>query len=190
MESMKRDPLQLDQAPRHPHLLRPPAHRAPPDVTLVAEITEAARGNFLVAQLLANAIALGGTQLRPLPCDVAQAFEALLDPTTTRELLLALAYAEGDGLPKELWRTSASALSRPYQRADIDKLLRGPAASFLITRLDDPGGARYCLFHQALADTLTRSRATPPPTKRCCGTSGPQALSPTATQPASEAWRG
>ena len=134
------------------------------DRGLIAEISEAAQGNFLVAQLIARAVTLSGVVVRPLPRNVAQAFDGLLDalpdPAFTRELLLALAYGKGDGLPARLWQTAASALSRPCHGADIDGLLRGPAASFLITRVGDPGGSRHRLFHDALAETLTRSRDT------------------------------
>jgi hypothetical protein len=80
------NPLRLDQAP----YLEPAdiqtyvsrllnEHQSIADAsdgTLVAEISEAAQGNFLVAQLVANAITLGAGVLRPLPRDVAHAFEA------------------------------------------------------------------------------------------------------------------
>ena len=164
------DPLRLDQSP----YLQPGdieayvaailrEHGADTRASdLVAQISDAAQGNFLVAQLVARAVTISGRVVKPLPRDVAQAFEGLLEalprPTQTRELLLALAYAKGDGLPIDLWRSAASVLSRPCQRADIDALLRGPAASFLITRVDDPTGARHRLFHEALAETLTRDR--------------------------------
>jgi hypothetical protein len=145
------------------------------DTGLIAEISEAAHGNFLVAQLVARAVTLSGQVVRPLPRDVAQAFDGLLDalpdPRLTRELLLALAYAKGDGLPTELWRNAASALSRPCQRADIHELLRGPAASFLITRLEDPGGARHRLFMRR-SRRRSRARATRSATTRSCGTRG------------------
>jgi WD40 repeat protein len=132
------------------------------DSALVTEISEAADGNFLVAQLVAHAIALDDAVTRPFPRDVAQAFDRLLhalpDPRTARELLLTLAYAQGDGLPTNLWSAAASALTRPYYPADIDELLRGPAASFLITRQQHPDGARHRLFHAALAQTLAGPR--------------------------------
>ena len=130
--------------------------------TLVEEIAEAAEGNFLVAQLVAHGIVLGGDVVRPFPRTVSQAFDRLLlalpDPRSTRELLLTLAYAKGDGLTRDLWCSGAGALSRPYYPADVDELLVGPAVSFLITRSHDLDGARYRLFHEAVVDTLGRGR--------------------------------
>ena len=168
-----RDPIRLDEPPylepreveRYVEqlLARSPSAGALQEARAVArEIAAAAEGNFLVAQLTAQAVAASGRVERPFPRNVAQAFErrlaALPDRERTRDLLLPLALAYGDGLPDELWLTAVAALRRPYQRADLDDLLSGPAASFLTTRLDAPGGRRHRLFHQALADALARSR--------------------------------
>jgi hypothetical protein len=129
---------------------------------LAGEVASAAGGNFLVAQLTPQAVAASGRVERPLPRSVSQGFERLLDalPDTDKalDLLLPLALAFGDGLPAELWLTGAEALRRRYQPADLDDLLSSPAASFLITRSNAPGGARHRLFHQALAETLTQGR--------------------------------
>ena len=130
---------------------------------LPRELATAAKGNFLVAQLTAQAVAVSGRVERPLPADVLQAFERLLadalpDADKARDLLLPLALAFGDGLPADVWLTGAEVLRRRYERGDLDDLLSSPAASFLITRLEAPGGRRYRLFHQALTGTLTRGR--------------------------------
>ena len=70
---------------------------------LVDELTAAADGNFLVAQLTAQAVAPSGRIERPFPRSVPQAFdrllEALHDKDKARDLLLPLALAFGDGLP-------------------------------------------------------------------------------------------
>lgn len=112
---------------------------------LTGELAAAADGNFLVAQLTAQAVAASGCVERPFPRNVAQAFERLLvalpDKDKARDLLLPLALAFGEGLPRELWLSGAEALRRRYQPGDLDDLLSGPAASFMITRLDAPGGA-------------------------------------------------
>jgi WD40 repeat protein len=125
---------------------------------LAGEIADAAAGNFLVAQLIADGIALTGQITRPFPSDVTEAFRERLatlpDSDTTGELLLPLAYALGDGLPDELWLSAASALSRPYQPGDLRRLLEGPAGSYVLTQPHREGGRRHRLFHQALAETL------------------------------------
>lgn len=127
-----------------------------------AEIAAAAAGNFLVAQLAAQAVAASGRIERPLPRNVAQAFgrllDALPDEKKARDLLLPLALSFGDGLPRDLWLDAAATLRRRYQPADLDDLLLSPAASFLITRLAAPEGRRHRLFHHALAETLTTGR--------------------------------
>ena len=129
---------------------------------LAKELAAAAEGNFLIAQLTAQAVAASGRVERPFPRNVSQAFERLLgalpDKDKARDLLLPLALSFGDGLPRELWLRGAEALRRHYQPADLDDLLASPAASFLITRLDAPGGRRHRLFHQALTETLTKGR--------------------------------
>jgi hypothetical protein len=129
----------------------------------VKELVEAAAGNFLVAQLVARAINLGGGRAQPFPRRVHQAFEGYLDalPNTeaTRDLLLPLAYAFGDGLPAdELWLAAVGALRRHYGCGDLEDLLGSHAGPFLITRLDRVGGHRNRLFHLALAETLTAHR--------------------------------
>ena len=131
---------------------------------LAREVSDAASGNFLIAQLVAHALALGGTTVRPLPRDLARAFERLLnalpDPDAAQDLLLPLALGFGDGLPADLWLTATAALRRRYQPADLDDLLDGPAAAFLVSARDAPGDTRHRLFHQALAETLTAHRDT------------------------------
>jgi WD40 repeat protein len=126
------------------------------------EIVEAAQGNFLVGQLLAHAFVLGRSVERPFPRNVHQAFERLIalvpEARATHDLLLALAHARGDGLPSELWLQAVRALRRPYEPGDLDELLSGPAASFLVTAIDVADGRRYRLFHQALQETLLRER--------------------------------
>lgn len=126
---------------------------------LAREVAGAAQGNFLVARLIVDGIVATGEARRPFPTNVTQAFADRLDALsdlTARELLLALAYTYGDGLPADLWLTTATALSRPdapYQPGDLRRLLNSPARSFLHVQSD--GHVRqYRLFHQALADAL------------------------------------
>jgi WD40 repeat protein len=124
---------------------------------VVREVASAAAGNFLVAQLTADAIAHSGRVTRPFPTDVAEAFRKRLDDLkdeSARELLLPLVYALGEGLPENLWLSGVAALSRHYERGDLRRLLRGPASSFVLTSEVRDGQRSYRLFHQALAETL------------------------------------
>jgi WD40 repeat protein len=132
---------------------------------VAAEITEAAEGNFLVAQLVAQSIRVSGMVTRPFPGRVHEAFDRLLDalpdPQRVRDLLLPLAYVLGDGLPAgELWLSGCATLRRPYQLADLQDLLASPAVSFLTTATSDGHTRQYRLFHQALNEALTRERDT------------------------------
>ena len=141
---------------------------------LVREVAAVASGNFLVAQLTADGIAYSGRAARPFPTDVAEAFRRRLDDLqdeSVRELLLPLAYAVGEGLPEDLWLSGVAALSRPYERGDLRRLLRGPAGSFVLTTRDRAGQSGYRLFHQALAETLA-AESTPGATSDCCGRHG------------------
>lgn len=133
------------------------------DNTEVRDLVLAADGNFLVAQLVARALALGGDKTRPFPRQVHHAFEryldALPDAQVARDLLLPLAYSFGDGLPAdELWLMAVAALRRPYLRAELDDLLGSSAGPFLVTRVEADGGPRHRLFHLALTETLTTRR--------------------------------
>jgi WD40 repeat protein len=136
-----------------------------PIEAVAAEITAAAEGNFLVAQLVAQSIRVSGTVTRPFPGLVHEAFDRLLDALPDhqriRDLLLPLAHALGDGLPVgELWLSGCAALRRPYQLADLEDLLTNPAVSFLTTATSDGHTRQYRLFHQALNEALTRDRDT------------------------------
>jgi WD40 repeat protein len=132
---------------------------------VAAEITDAADGNFLVAQLVAQSIRISGTVTRPFPGRVHEAFDRLLDalpdPQRVRDLLLPLAYVLGDGLAAgELWLSGCAALRRRCQLADLQDLLASPAVSFLTTATSDGHTRQYRLFHQALNEALTRERDT------------------------------
>ena len=145
---------------------------------LVREVAAVASGNFLVAQLTADGIAYSGRAARPFPTDVAEAFRRRLDDLqdeSVRELLLPLAYAVGEGLPEDLWLSGVAALSRPYERGDLRRLLRGPAGSFVLTTRDRAGQSGYRLFHQALAETLA-AESTPEGDQRLLWTAWTGAL--------------
>ena len=121
---------------------RPSGYRDDPNACgLVAEaIADAAGSNFLVAGLTArtradepviNISAPGWRRQQRFPADVGQAFNDYLarfgdQETRARDLLRALAYAEGPGLSAdELWTRLASALAAPrrYYGEDVAWLL-------------------------------------------------------------------
>jgi WD40 repeat protein len=150
----------------------PSGYRADPEACrLVAEaIAEAAGPNFLVAGLAAHARAdqpvidvraPGWRDTQRFPAEVGQAFDDYLtrfadDESRARDLLRAVAYAEGPGLPaEELWASMASALATPrrYGTDDLAWLLDSAADYLVETRTED-GPPVYRIFHQALIDHL------------------------------------
>jgi WD40 repeat protein len=137
---------------------------------VAAAIAEAAGSNFLVAGLAARAradepvidvSAPGWRALQRFPADVGQAFDDYLarfgdNETRARDLLRAVAYAEGTGLPAgELWADMATALAAP-RRYDTDDLawLRDSAAGYLVESGGEHGLPVYRIFHQALIEYL------------------------------------
>ena len=159
----------------------PSGYRTDPDACrqVAAAIADAAGSNFLVAGLAARARAdepvidvgaPGWRDRQRFPAEVGQAFEDYLsrfgeNETRARDLLRAVAYAEGPGLPADghsqpsLWAAIASRLgSRDYTRSDIADVLEDGDA-YLVEAVDDETGRRnYRLFHQALVDHLRPAR--------------------------------
>ena len=137
---------------------------------VAAAIAEAAGSNFLVAGLAArtragepviDVSAPGWRDRQRFPAEVGQAFDDYLarfgdHETRARDLLRALAYAEGAGLPAdELWAAMATALAAPrrYGTGDLAWLLDS-AASYLIESGGEHGQPVYRIFHQALIEHL------------------------------------
>ncbi|MEQ4303693.1 trypsin-like peptidase domain-containing protein [Plantactinospora sp. B6F1] len=135
---------------------------------LARRIAALAKGNFLVAGLVARAHALRDTA----PVDpasvsftatVAHALDAYLSglpaagSTPARLALTALAYAETPGLPLSLWQTATAALGGTVTEAELGTFARTSAANFLV---ETGSGAQpaYRLFHQALNDALLADR--------------------------------
>ena len=107
------------------------------------------------------------TDLEEFPDSVISAMEAYLDELpgdrrSIEELLRPLAYAEGSGLPRELWLRLAgdlSGASGKYSVLTHDALVAGPLAALLaINRETDsrggPDRVTYRLFHAALAESV------------------------------------
>jgi tetratricopeptide (TPR) repeat protein len=140
------------------------------DATKVAEAIlrlsdQAEEGAFMLAQVVTS-------QLRTAPIDtsvpgwegalsrsIEEAFARDLahadDPDGVRELLAALAWAYGSGLPDDLWPLVATALSptgRNFAREDVYSVL-GSAGRYIV---EDGDGTRavYRLSHQRLVSQL------------------------------------
>jgi WD domain, G-beta repeat len=147
-------------------------YRADPEACqqVAAAIAEAAGSNFLVAGLAArtradepviDVRAPGWQDRQRFPAEVGQAFDDYLarfgdNETRARDLLRALAYAEGTGLPAdELWAGMATALDVPrrYGTDDLAWLLDS-AAAYLIESGGEYGQPVYRIFHQALIEHL------------------------------------
>lgn len=140
------------------------------DASKVAEAilhlsNQAREGAFLLAQVITS-------QLRATPIDTSapgwegalsrsleEAFDRDLaqvdDPIGVRELLTALAWAYGSGLPDDLWPVVATALSstgRHFDREAVYAVLR--SAGRYIVEDGDGGRAVYRLSHQRLVQQL------------------------------------
>lgn len=156
--------LQLIGAERPGNPYADPPVAAP----LARRIAALAKGNFLVAGLIARAHALrDNTAIDPdevsFTATVAHALDTYLaglptaGRTSARLALTALAYAETPGLPLPLWQAAIEALGGSVTEPELAVFARTSAANFLV---ETGGGARpvYRLFHQALNDALLADR--------------------------------
>jgi len=147
-------------------------------VPLAARIAETAKGNFLIAGLIARTHGLyDESAADPARLATIASVRSALEDYVERvspvggvpagQLLTALAFAEAPGLPATLWQLAVKALYRVDIAAeDLALFARSSAANFL---LETPGPAAagpgdtatasaYQLFHQALSDTLIAGR--------------------------------
>jgi WD40 repeat protein len=146
-------------------------YRADPILSrqLAEAIAERAGRVFLVAQLTARAFAQDASMFGlsrsswrgPFPTNVGAAMDAYLtrtgDSDRSRELLMPLAFAEGNGLPPgPLWASLATAMGTSrYSEQDVLRLLsRSPARDLLEPVPLEGGEQHYRLFHEALAEYL------------------------------------
>ena len=147
----------------------PTPYRAQPTVArLVADQVAAIAGHsFLIAQIAARTLARTERGLPPGEViaareqwrDVGAAFERDLDrygdrAAHMRALLAPLAWAEGTGLPRELWAPLATALAggQGFADDDISWLLR-EAGFYLVETLDQDRSV-YRLYHEQFAEYL------------------------------------
>jgi hypothetical protein len=146
----------------------------------VAEAVAVRAGrSFLVAQLVSLSL-VNATEVVQVdqpdwrdrfPREVGEAMWAYLDGfgvnrSRVRDLLVPLAFAEGDGLADEtLWAELASRLgTEVYRPQDVAWLLRDTSAENLLLRTEQTDGAvARRLFHEALAEYLRGHEAHHPP---------------------------
>ncbi len=138
-------------------------------VPVAARIAELARGNFLVAGLVARDHGMHDQDpVNPARLAFTASVEAALsaylerlgpvDRLPASHALTALAFAEAPGLPLVLWREAIKALyGVTLARAHLQEFARSTGANFLVEAGDDSGPV-FRLFHQALNDALLADR--------------------------------
>jgi WD40 repeat protein len=138
----------------------------------VAEQVAAIAGHsFLIAQVAARTLARTPRALDPAEVsadrvrwrDVASAFDRDLDrygekAARIRDLLAPLAWAEGSGLPRELWAPLATALTADtnYSEQDINWVIE--QAGFYVVEVLDGDRSVYRLYHEQFARHLRAGR--------------------------------
>ncbi|GAA1037730.1 hypothetical protein GCM10009557_51900 [Virgisporangium ochraceum] len=151
----------------------PTPYRGEPELAgRVARVVAAGAGHsFLVAQLHALSL-MAATDARDerstrefvaAATGVGPAMDRYLreagpDGDAARDLLVALAWAEGDGFDSfSTWAATATALgAAEYGESDVERLLRSAAVNLIsIARTGDRWTA--CVFHEALAEHLRAS---------------------------------
>ncbi|WP_173154309.1 hypothetical protein [Phytohabitans suffuscus] len=149
--------------------VRTPYRNRPDLAGPVADAVAARAGsNFLVAQLTALALMAASAPAditnpvtaNSFPASVGAAMDRYLraiepQPGATRDLLTALAWAEGDGLTDfTVWASLASALGTAvYTERDVVRMLQTTAAD-LVTQGADGEQIATRMFHEALAEHL------------------------------------
>ncbi|MFK0264310.1 caspase family protein [Streptomyces angustmyceticus] len=156
----------LESVPGTPYL-----HVAPRLSAEVAEaVAEAAVPSFLVARIVSSTLAAESSVADPsdhawrasLPRTAETAMARDLDTrlghhaVRARDLLRALAYAEGQGLPwEDIWGPLASRISGRAYGNDDQLWLKRNAGSYVVEATED-GRSVYRLYHIALAEHLRR----------------------------------
>ncbi len=161
-------------AAEDPHVATPYRNR-PQVAALVARAVAARAGtSFLVAQLSAMSLmaADGPVDVSvagwsgELPATVGAAMERYLREVRSggrwmRDLLMALAWSQGDGLDDHgLWAAAATAVGTgEYSEHDVARLLVDTSAVDLLHRTVRGQRAAFRLFHEALAEYLRQESA-------------------------------
>jgi WD40 repeat protein len=152
----------------------PTPYRGLPDLArrVASQVADIAGHSFLIAQIAARTLARTPRALDPADVsaerqrwqDVGAAFDRDLDrygeqARQVRDLLTPLAWAEGAGLPRELWASLATALAHDetYTQADITWLIE-QAGFYLVEALDQDRSV-YRLYHEQFAEHLRALRS-------------------------------
>jgi WD40 repeat protein len=131
------------------------------------EVAAIAGHSFLIAQIAARTLARTPRALDPAEVfadrerwrDVGAAFDRDLDrygekASPVRDLLTPLAWAEGAGLPRELWAPLAMGLARNKDYADADITWLLEQAGFYLVETLDQDRSVYRLYHEQFAEHL------------------------------------
>jgi len=131
------------------------------------EVAARAYPTFLIARLVARSLIAVPESVDMCvpgwdrcPTTVGQALKRDMNERYPRadlvrvcDLLLPLAYAEGAGLPRQLWPLLANALTEGrYTQGDVTWLLEH-AGAYVVEAVED-GHSAYRLYHEALAEHL------------------------------------
>jgi WD40 repeat protein/KaiC/GvpD/RAD55 family RecA-like ATPase len=139
---------------------------------LAHRIADIARGNFLIAGLVARShglhdhVAVGVEQLRYTTTVETALREYLsrlqgVQEVPAQALLTALAYADSPGLTLPLWQSVVQAMTGTRVATQrLYRFARSAAANFLVESSDvSSSSGSFRLFHQALNEALRRHRA-------------------------------
>ena len=160
----------------------PTPYRGQPDLArrgVAEQVAVIAGHSFLIAQIAARTLARTPRALDPAEVsadserwrDVGAAFDRDLDrygekAQRVRDLLTPLAWAEGAGLPRELWASLAKVLAddENYMQADMTWLIE-QAGFYLVETLDQERSV-YRLYHEQFAEHLRAARSPSPAHER------------------------
>ncbi len=135
---------------------------------VAARIAELSERNFLIAGLTARFHGLhdarpadvGRLALAPTVDAALGSYLGALAPVggqSAQSVLTALAYADMQGMPIDVWRLTLDALQTPVSERDLIRFTRSSAGCFLVESAD--GSSRvFRLFHHALNEALLRVR--------------------------------
>ncbi len=153
----------------------PTPYRDRPDLAraVAGEVAAIAGRSFLIAQIAGRTLSRTPRALDPAEVaadrerwqDVGTAFDRDLDrygeqAQRVRDLLTPLAWAEGTGLPGELWAPLAAVLAdgKAYTQADVTWVLEH-AGAYLVETLDQDRSV-YRLYHERFAEHLRAARSS------------------------------
>jgi hypothetical protein len=147
----------------------PTPYRGQPELaaTVAEQVAAIAGHSFLIAQIAARTLARTPRALRPAEVsadrerwhDLGAAFDRDLErygerTHRVRDLLTPLAWAEGAGLPRELWAPLATALADAVNYAEDDITWLIEQAGFYLVETLDEGRSVYRLYHEQFAEHL------------------------------------